>query len=52
MLVELNKIHCSPMADASSAKQDNIQFALQEELLREESLWKQKSRELWLTSKN
>jgi hypothetical protein len=38
------------MVAASSAREDDIQFALQEEFLREERPWKQKSKELWLTS--
>jgi hypothetical protein len=38
------------MINDTSSLEDSLQLALQEELLREESLWKQKSRELWLTS--
>jgi hypothetical protein len=39
----------SPQAHA---KEEALQLALQEELRREEILWKQKSRELWLTCRD
>jgi hypothetical protein len=52
LLAEINRIQCSPSPDVDISKEDNLQFELQEELIREESLWKQKSRYLWLTSKN
>jgi hypothetical protein len=52
LMSEINRIQCSPSPDDDISLEDNLQLELQEELIREESLWKQKSRDLWLTSRN
>jgi len=50
LLEQINSIQCAAPDPSSSAIEENLHLNLQEELLREESLWKQKSQELWLTS--
>jgi hypothetical protein len=50
LLEQINSIQCVASDPCSSAIEENLHLNLQEELLREESLWKQKSQELWLTS--
>jgi len=50
LLEQINSIQCAAPDPCSSAIEENLHLNLQEELLREESLWKQKSQELWLTS--
>jgi hypothetical protein len=47
---EINAIQACPYSLINSAKEVSLQSDLREQLLREEILWKQKSRELWLTS--
>jgi hypothetical protein len=50
MLAEIAKLQSSPPSPDLAVREESLQLALQEELLREESLWKQKSRDLWLSS--
>ncbi|XP_059444796.1 uncharacterized protein LOC132176566 [Corylus avellana] len=49
LMAEINGIQASPHSLANVARESSLQEALQEQLLREEVLWKQKSRELWLS---
>jgi hypothetical protein len=42
-------IQSSPHSPSNAAMEVSLQEALQEQLLREEVLWKQKSRKLWLS---
>jgi hypothetical protein len=49
LMNEIAQIQNLPHSLANAAKEQSLQEALQEQLLREEVLWKQKSRELWLT---
>jgi hypothetical protein len=46
---EINVIQSNPHSLGNATKEKSLQEALHEQLLREEILWKQKSRELWLT---
>lgn len=50
LLSEINSIQCASPDPDLQAREEGLQHALQEELLHEESLWKQKSRDLWLSS--
>jgi hypothetical protein len=52
LLDQINLVQSSLSSLDLSAKEESLHLALQEELIREESLWKQKFRELWLTSKD
>jgi hypothetical protein len=49
LFCEIDFIQSYPHSLVNVAKEKSLQVALQEQLLREEVLWKQKSRELWLT---
>jgi hypothetical protein len=49
LMVEINGIQASPHSLSNVARESFIHEALQKQLLREEVLWKQKSRELWLS---
>jgi hypothetical protein len=49
LMSDISVIQSSPHSAANVVKETALQEALQEQLLREEELWKQKSRELWLT---
>ncbi|XP_059437358.1 uncharacterized protein LOC132170396 [Corylus avellana] len=49
LMADISVIQSSPHSSANAAREQVLQEALQEQLLREEILWKQKSRELWLT---
>jgi hypothetical protein len=49
LMSKINGIQANPHSPAEAAREAFLQEALQEQLLREEVLWKQKSRELWLT---
>jgi len=49
LISDISVIQSSPHSAANVVKETALQEALQEQLLREEELWKQKSRELWLT---
>jgi hypothetical protein len=49
LMAEISGIQASPHSSVAAAKEVVLQEALQEQLLREEILWKQKSREQWLT---
>lgn len=49
LMSDINVIQSSPHSPSNAAKEAVLQDSLQEHLLREEILWKQKSRELWLT---
>jgi hypothetical protein len=49
-MTDIGAIQSSPHSPDHVAKEFALQAELQEQLLREEVLWKQKSRELWLTS--
>ncbi|XP_059451038.1 uncharacterized protein LOC132181824 [Corylus avellana] len=48
-MAQIGVIQASPHSSSSAAREVVLQKALQEQLLREEILWKQKSRELWLS---
>jgi hypothetical protein len=48
-MAQINVIQSSPHSSSSSAREVVLQEALQEQLRREEILWKLKSRELWLS---
>jgi hypothetical protein len=49
LMSQINTIQSSPHSPSSVAMKVSLQAALQEQLLRAEVLWKQKSRELWLS---
>ncbi|XP_059451039.1 uncharacterized protein LOC132181825 [Corylus avellana] len=49
LMAQIGVIQASPHSSSSAAREVVLQKALQEQLLREEILWKQKSRELWLS---
>lgn len=49
LMSDINVIQSSPHSLSNAAKENVLHEALQEQLLREEVLWKQKSRELWLS---
>ncbi|XP_059451122.1 uncharacterized protein LOC132181913 [Corylus avellana] len=49
LMSEISLIQSNPHSPANAAREVVLQESLQEHLLREEVLWKQKSRELWLT---
>ncbi|GLT69444.1 hypothetical protein SLA2020_415930 [Shorea laevis] len=49
IMSDISEIQSSPYSSINAAKEVILQEDLQEQLLREEVLWKQKSRELWLT---
>ncbi len=46
---DINVIQSNPHSLSNAAKENVLQKALHEQLLREEVFWKQKSRELWLS---
>jgi hypothetical protein len=48
-MAQINVIQSSPHSSSSSAREVVLQEALREQLWRKEILWKQKSRELWLS---
>ena len=52
LLEEINLVQSSPSSLDLLAKEESLQLAFQEELIKEESLWRKKSRELWLTNKD
>jgi hypothetical protein len=49
MMSEISVIQACPYSLINSTKEIYLQSDLREQLLREEILWKQKSKELWLT---
>ena len=49
LMTDIGSIQSSPHSLSNAAREVVLQEALQEQLLREEVLWKQKSQELWLT---
>jgi exonuclease III len=49
LMAQIGAIQASPHSSSNSAREVLLQKDLQEQLLREEVLWKQKSRELWLS---
>jgi hypothetical protein len=49
LMNEIALIESFPHSLANVTKEQSLQATLQEQLLREEILWKQKSRDLWLT---
>jgi exonuclease III len=49
LMTEISAIQSCPHSSSNSDREVILQRNLQEHLLREEVLWKQKSRELWLT---
>ena len=49
MMSDISVIQSSLHLSVNTAREIVLQNELQEQLLREEVLWKQKSRELWLT---
>jgi hypothetical protein len=49
LMTDIGVIQSSPHSPVNAARESVLQAELQEQLLREEVLWKQKSRELWLT---
>jgi hypothetical protein len=48
-MVDISVIQSNPYFSVNAAKEVVLQEALQEQLLREEVIWKHKSRKLWLT---
>jgi hypothetical protein len=52
LMAEISGIQANPHSPSNVARESFLQEALQEQLLREEVLWKQKSRELWLSCTN
>jgi hypothetical protein len=52
LMAAISEIQASPHSLVNAAREVGLQNELQEQLLREEVLWKQKSRELWLTCTN
>lgn len=51
LLKKLDIVQKEPPSSDSDAREVSIQAALQEQLIQEEQLWKQKSREQWLNTK-
>jgi exonuclease III len=49
LMAQISNIQSVPHSLSNAAREVSLQEALQEQLLREEVLWKQKSRELWLS---
>lgn len=49
ILAEISNIQCAASSPVLVSREESLQHALQEELIREERLWKQKSRDLWLS---
>ncbi|XP_059431454.1 uncharacterized protein LOC132164953 [Corylus avellana] len=49
LMAEISIIHSCPHSSTNSDREAVLQKNLQEHFLREEVLWKQKSKELWLT---
>jgi hypothetical protein len=49
LMSDISVIRSSPHLAVNATRESVLQEALQEQLLREKVLWKQKSRELWLT---
>jgi hypothetical protein len=49
LMSDINVIQSKPHSISNASIEQNLQAELQEQLLRVEILWKQKSRELWLT---
>jgi hypothetical protein len=49
LMSDINVIQSNPHSLSNAAKENVLQKALHEQLLREEVFWKQKSRELWLS---
>jgi hypothetical protein len=49
LMTQISDIQSSPHSSSSAAKEVVLQEALKEQLWREEILWKQKLRELWLS---
>jgi hypothetical protein len=49
LMAQIGVIQSSPHSSSNAAREVLLQKELQEQLLREEVLWKQKSRELWLS---
>jgi hypothetical protein len=52
LMSEISVIQACPYSLINSTKEISLQSDLREQLLRQEILWKQKSRELWLTCTN
>jgi hypothetical protein len=48
-MVDISVIQSNPYFSINAAREVVLREALQEQLLREEVIWKQKSRKLWLT---
>jgi hypothetical protein len=49
LMTDIGAIQSSPHSPDNAAKESVLQAKLQEQLLRDEVLWKQKSRKLWIT---